>query len=49
MAQDGAWTVEWCPWLPAVVANRGDALAGAGEAIARWLEVDPTAFDVELA
>jgi len=35
------------PWLGRVAADRTDAASRARDVIARWLGVDPGAFDVE--
>jgi hypothetical protein len=35
------------PWLGRIATSRGDAVGRARTAIARWLGVDPSAFDVE--
>ena len=46
-ARDGAWRVEWCPWLRVVPWTWSEALAAERAAIAEWLDVPPDAFDVE--
>lgn len=46
---DGRWQVDGCPWLQIDVRTRSDALAATRAAVASWLDVDPDAFDVEVA
>jgi len=45
----GSWTVEWCPWLPSVSGSRAEAADAARTVISAWLDVEATAFDIELA
>ncbi len=44
---DGTYHLIELPWIAPVVATRGTALSRAREAVARWLDVDPGAFDIE--
>lgn len=45
--QDGHWTVEGCPWLSVMAANRNGALNEARATIASWLDVEAISFEIE--
>lgn len=47
-SQDGRWELNALPWLPMTASNRLEALAAAKTAIAKWLEVHPGTFDVQI-
>jgi hypothetical protein len=47
-ADDGSWTVIALPWVIVPAMPRRDVVEAARGAIAAWLEVDGSGFDVEV-